>query len=587
MRVEGPWLRFTDRLAVAGAHEAMLRLHVAPGLQVAASSEGLRILDSGLPLALLETTGFEWYVDEIALSPRVREGGDAAVAVRPHGVRRPAHAGVGHPSPLKETRCRLADLSAHGPCQGPAVMDGRGKLDLPNEHRGRATMSSLLPRLADALARFSARWVPDSLSIAALLTFLTLALGLTVGGASPAQCVLAWGGGVWALLSFGMQIALVVFAGYVLAVAPPVARALDAVARFPRGPRSAVAWTAFLSMALCWLNWGVGLIASAMLVRTIGRARPDTDYRLLVAVAYLGMGTTWHGGPSGSVPLLFATPGSFMIRDGLLSAPVPLSETIFTGANLGLMLVVVVALTAFAALLHPPPAATFAVRTETLAALARFEPPARPASPSPAEWLAHGPWLNRGLGLLALASLLLQMRAGTFAATLDSVNLVALALGLLLHPSPASLAKAAEEASRPLHGVVLQFPLYAGIYGVIKGTGLVESLTHALLVVSTARSYPLVVFAYSAVLNYLVPSGGAKWAMEAPYVLGAARELGVPATSAAMAYAYGDMATNLVQPFWAIPLLAVARLEFRDILGYELLALGVYAVLVSVALLLV
>ncbi len=448
-------------------------------------------------------------------------------------------------------------------------------------------MSGLLPRLADRLARLSARWVPDSFSIAALLTFLALALGLTVGGATPAQCALAWGGGVWALLSFGMQIALVIFAGYVLAVAPPVARALDALARVPRGPRSAVAWTAFLSMTLCWLNWGMGLIASAMLVRTIARARPDTDYRLLVAVAYLGMGTTWHGGPSGSVPLLFATPGSFLIRDGLLAGPVPLSETIFTATNLGLMLAVVLVLTGFAALLHPPPERTLAVGPETLAALATFEPPARPAAPSPAERLAHGPWLNRGLGLLALVYLLLQAHAGTFAATLDSVNLIALALGLLLHPSPASLGKAAEEASRPLHGVILQFPLYAGIYGIIRDTGLVGSLTHAFLAVSTPGSYPLVVFAYSAVLNYLVPSGGAKWAMEAPYVLGAAKELAVPATSVAMAYAYGDMATNLVQPFWAIPLLGVARLEFRDVLGYELLALAVYTVLVSVSLILI
>jgi short-chain fatty acids transporter len=248
------------------------------------------------------------------------------------------------------------------------------------------------------------------------------------------------------------------------------------------------------------------------------------------------------------------------------------------------MVAVVAVLTAFAALLHPPREGTLAVSPQTLAQLAAFEPPARPKAPTPAERLMHGPWLNRGLGLLALAFVLLQVRAGTFAATLDSVNLVALALGLLLHPSPASLGKAAEEASRPLHGVVLQFPLYAGIYGIIRDTGLVESLTRAFLAVSTPGSYPLVVFAYSAVLNYLVPSGGAKWAMEAPYVLDAARELGVPATSVAMAYAYGDMATNLVQPFWAIPLLGVARLEFRDILGYELLALAVYSVLVAFAL---
>jgi short-chain fatty acids transporter len=445
-------------------------------------------------------------------------------------------------------------------------------------------VSGPLQRLADALARLAARYVPDAFSIAALLTLLAVALGLTLGGATPRQCVLAWGGGVWALLSFAMQIALVIFAGYVLAVAPPVARALDALARVPRGPRSAVAWTALLSMALCWLNWGMGLIASAMLVRAIARARPDADYRLLVAVAYLGMGTTWHGGPSGSVPLLYATPGSFMIRDGLLPGPVPLTETIFTPANLGLMLVVVVALTAFAALLHPVPERTRGVSPQALAALARFEPPARPQSPTPAERLAHAPWLNRALGLLALGHLLLQARAGAFAATLDSVNLIALGLGLLLHPSPASLGKAAEEAARPLHGVVLQFPLYAGIYGIIKDTGLVESLTHAFLAVSTPRSFPLVVCAYSGFLNYWVPSGGAKWAMEAPYVLGAARELGVPASSVAMAYAYGDMATNLIQPFWAIPLLGIARLEFRDILGYELLALVAYAVLVATAL---
>ncbi len=447
-------------------------------------------------------------------------------------------------------------------------------------------MGGLLPRLADALARLSARWVPDAFSIAALLTLLALALGLTLGGATPAECVRAWGGGVWALLSFAMQIALVIFAGYVLAVAPPVARALDALARVPRGPRSAVAWMAFLSMTLCWLNWGMGLIASAMLVRQVARARPDTDYRLLVAVAYLGMGTTWHGGPSGSVPLLLATPGNFMIKDGLVQGPIPLAETIFTPANLGLMLAVVVVLTAFAALLHPARERTLSVGPETLAALARFEPPLRPAAPSPAERLVHGRWLNGALGLLGLVYLLLQARGGSFAATLDSVNLIALSLGLLLHPSPASLGKAAEEASRSLHGVVLQFPLYAGIYGIIKDTGLVERLTQAFIAVSTPESYPLVVFAYSAFLNYWVPSGGAQWAMEAPYVLGAASELGVPATSVAMAYAYGDMATNLIQPFWAIPLLGVARLEFRDILGYELLCLAVYTVLVCAALLL-
>jgi short-chain fatty acids transporter len=170
--------------------------------------------------------------------------------------------------------------------------------------------------------------------------------------------------------------------------------------------------------------------------------------------------------------------------------------------------------------------------------------------------------------------------------TLDSVNLLFLSLGLVLHPTPASVVKAAEEAVRPLHGVILQFPLYAGIYGILKGTALAAAIASAFLAVATARTFPLIVFWYSAVLDYFVPSGGGKWAIEALYVLRAGHALGVPATEVAMAYAYGDMATNIIQPFWAIPLLGVARLEFRDILGYSILAFALYTAAISAFLLL-
>ena len=460
-------------------------------------------------------------------------------------------------------------------------MSGRGPLEPA------PAKPSFLVRLADALGRGSARFVPDAFSIAVLLTFLTLAMALAVGDADLPRCVRAWGDGVWTLLPFSMQIAVVIFAGYVLAVAPPVRSGLDRLAGVPRTPRQAVAFTAFASMLLCWLNWGAGLIASAVLVRSVARRHPDADYRLLVAVAYLGLGTTWHAGPSGSVPLLLATPGpgNFMLKDGLIPAPIPVAETLFTSVNMGLMLAVVVVLTAFAALLLPPLDRRVRADAAGLAALDSFTPPTRPPRPTPAERLMHAPVLNVALGLLGAAYLVAVLRAGAFAVTLDSVNLIVLTLALLLHPSPASLVKAAEEAARPLHGVVLQFPLYAGIYGIIMDTGLAVTLANLFLAVATPRSFPLIVALYSALLDYFVPSGGAKWAMEAPYLLGAAARLGVPVPEVAMAYAYGDMATNLVQPFWAIPLLGIARLEFRDILGYEMLMLVAYSALVTVALL--
>jgi short-chain fatty acids transporter len=444
----------------------------------------------------------------------------------------------------------------------------------------------LLPRVAEAFARVSVRWVPDSLSIACVLTLLTFAMALTVGGASLREAVVAWGDGFWGLLAFSMQIVVVIFAGYVVAVSPLVTRGLESLARAPRSPRQAVAFTAAASMALCWLNWGVGLIAAAMLVRAVGRRHPGADYRLLVAAAYLGMGTTWHAGPSGSVPLLLATPGSFMVKDGLIPAPIGLAETIFTAPNLVLMVLGLVLFPAVAALMHPAADRTVAPPPGAIDALVRFEPPRRPQAPSPAERLMYGGWLNRLVGGIGLAYVVLAASGGAFSLTLDTVNLTFLCLAIFLHPSPAAVLKASEEAARSLYGVVLQFPLYSGIYGVMKGTALAGLIARGFIAVASTATYPGVVFWYSAVLNYFVPSGGGKWALEALYVLEAGRALQVPTAHVAMAYAYGDMATNLVQPFWAIPLLGVARLEFRDILGYEAILFLLFALLVSGALLL-
>ena len=348
-----------------------------------------------------------------------------------------------------------------------------------------------------------------------------------------------------------------------------------------------MALTALWSLVSCWLNWGLGLIASAVLVRFMARRHPGADYRLLVAVAYLGMGATWHAGPSGSVPLLLATENTFMIRDGLIPAPIPLSETVFTPLNLGLTAVVIAGLTGFAALLHPPPGSTVRADPRALEALTPFEPPARPEPPQPADRLMYSRVLHRLVGALGLGYMALRVAASGANLTLDSVNLLFLSLGLLLHPTPASVIRAAEDAVRPLHGVILQFPLYAGIYGILKGTALASAIASAFLSVATPRTFPLIVFWYSAVLDYFVPSGGGKWAIEALYVLRAGQELGVPVTEVAMAYAYGDMATNIIQPFWAIPLLGVARLEFRDILGYEILVFALYTAVLSAFLLMV
>ena len=152
---------------------------------------------------------------------------------------------------------------------------------------------------------------------------------------------------------------------------------------------------------------------------------------------------------------------------------------------------------------------------------------------------------------------------------------------MLLHGTPARLLKASEEAASVLHGIVLQFPLYAGIYGIFKATGLTDRIGELFVSLSTQKTFPAIVYLYSGVVNYFVPSGGSKWAIEAPYLLDAAGRLGVAPEKVVLAYAWGDMATDLIQPFWALPLLAVARLEFKDILGFLLVAFLAYLPLVT------
>lgn len=439
-------------------------------------------------------------------------------------------------------------------------------------------------RLALALNRWSDRFLPSALGIAALLTLVTWLLAALFGFGEleplerPARVMQSWGGGLWGLLSFAMQMCLVMLTGYVVAVSPLFGRALDALARVPRGPRGAVAWMGFLSMALGLLNWGVSIVGSAVMARALARRRPDVDYRLLVAAAYLGLGCTWHAGLSASAPMTVAAARNDFVAAGFIAAPVPAAATIGSPFNLALTALVLITMTALVALLHPRREETFVVDPALLA-----EPQAR------GDEEAAG-FVDRSLlvpALLALAAAAYLVRAfserGLGALDINTVNLAFFALGLVLHGSLRSFGRAAAQGAGYLHGIVIQFPLYAGMGALIKDSGLAARIADALVAHASARWMPLLVYWYSGLVNYFVPSGGSKFAIEAPYLFPAAGALGVPAASVVLAYAWGDMMTDIIQPFWAIPLLGVARLDFRAIAGYCAVIFLVYAALVSAA----
>ena len=450
---------------------------------------------------------------------------------------------------------------------------------------------TILARTASTLTRWTSKWIPGSLSIALILTCITFISAFAVetitgretAGGGLSKCIVAWGEGVWTLLEFAMQMCLVILTGYLIAVSSPVRRLLKWLISIPRSPSGVVVLVALISMILSWINWGLGLVTGAMLLRTAVSMRKRVEIKLLAAAAYLGLGTTWHAGLSGSVPLLLATPGHFLSRS---TGIVPISQTIFTSFNIILVIVIIIAVAIAVKMMVPE-----SVEIQELNLMEEGENEiiehAEHRMESFAQKIEYSRALNVLIGLLGGAYLIYELFFKKSAFGLNTLNLLFLVIGIFLHKNPASLAKAAERGSRLLHGIVLQFPIYAGIFGIIKGTLLVKILSNAFVFVASTKTFPLIVTVYSAFMNYFVPSGGSKWAIEAPYLIEASARLHVPVAKAAMAYAYGDMWTNLIQPFWAIPIMAAARLEFKDIMGYGLIIGGVYGIIICIAMLII
>jgi short-chain fatty acids transporter len=306
--------------------------------------------------------------------------------------------------------------------------------------------------------------------------------------------------------------------------------------------------------------------------------------RVVIAAAYIGLGTVWHCGLSGSAPLILATPGNPLLAPSSGPAVVdrlyPVTETLFNLFNLGYMLVIGAVGLAMAVALHPRRDPV----TFTADQLARILPTPPEAEPPPA---TPGQRIDDFRGWVWLAVILLAYPLAHSIATrgfgtswtINAYNVAFLTLALVLHGRAASFLRACRQGVDAAWGIVLQFPFYAGIFGLMQNTGLGRWIGDLFAELASQRSYPFVVYAYSALMNLFVPSAGSKWLIEAPFLLPAGEQLDVSVVTVLLAYAYGDSTTNLIQPFFAIPILAVTRLRFGDVVGYTLLiALACFAV---------
>ncbi len=460
-----------------------------------------------------------------------------------------------------------------------------------------------MERIALALTRFAERWLPDAFVFALAATVAVFVAGLAIG-VPAGDLVVAWGAGFPDLLAFAMQMALVIVTGYVVATARPVRRAIDALARLPRSARGAVAAVAAFAMATSWLNWGFSLVFSAVLARAIARrfaaeAR-RVDYRALGASSLLGLGSVWAQGLSGSAALQMATPSALPARiraivannGAIADGIVGFAHTVFLWqslASVAIELVVVTLVMYFAAPSEAQArdAAALGVALdgeprpgESPSARANEPPEPRPSTPG--ERIEHSPILTLAIVAMGSVFLLRTFAGGLTTLTVNSINLSLLLVGMLLHWTPARLMRAVRDAVPATWGVILQFPFYAAIAGMIATTRLNDRIAHLFVSVSSARSFPALMSAYSAALGVFVPSGGSKWIIEAPYVIKAAHQLHVHIGWVVACYDLGEAVANLVQPFWMLPTLALLGLRARDVMGYTFLVFVVLLPLVLV-----
>jgi short-chain fatty acids transporter len=439
--------------------------------------------------------------------------------------------------------------------------------------------SSPLATLGLRLSDWFERWFPDAFALA-LVAAAVVAGASMLAGSSALETAQRFGAGFWDLVAFTMQMSMIIVTGYAVATAPPVYATIRALARFPSTGPGAAAFVALFSMLASLVSWSFSLIFSGLLAREVTHRVRGADYRAVGAAAYLGVGSVWALGLSSSAALIMAAPASLPDSIEKISGVIPLGQTLGLWQSLlvaGAIIVVSMVISYFSA---PPPA-----QAKGMAEMGvTYAPATQDAGTrqTPGEWLEYSPFLTLVICALGFGYLIREVATAGPSVILELNHYVFMFLivGLLLHWRPKSFMQAITAAVTPVGGVLIQYPLYAGIVRMMTESGLAAQMAHFFVTVSTRETYPVMIGIYSAFLGLFIPSAGGKWLIEAPYMLDAAKSLGVHLGWVVQTYNATEALANLIHPFWMLPLVGILGLKARDIVGYSMLQFVVHVPLV-------
>lgn len=457
-----------------------------------------------------------------------------------------------------------------------------------------STMTDAPPRLSlsEKVASFYSRYFPDSLIFALILTVIAMLLALIFTDAGVSGVSDAWYGGFPMLFEFAFQLSFTYAAALVLVDTPAVQRVVRGCARLVKTPQAAYIATGVLGALTSFLGWYIGPVVTAIFARSVAKEMNGVDYRLISAIAYSSFVISLTG-LSGTIPLFVATEGPLT---DLIGGIIPLSSTTFTPMNLISGAAIVLTTTVVYWIIARNKKHVVSFKDMTLPGAHTFGDSDEARDEDADLMGTSGSFADRvntsRIPLLVAAVIFLAIlvhqvaTVGLFGMNLNTVALIALVMGMLVQKNAMDYAKSFGRNLISTGSIMLQFPLYGGIAGVFAATGLAGVLTDVIVSITPESLYITVTFLVTGLLNLFVPSAGSQFVATAPFLIPAGEELGVSSNHTIMAIMYGDIWTNLIQPFWALlyyPILAVGTsLKVRDFMGYclpMLIAVGIIWIL--------
>lgn len=443
---------------------------------------------------------------------------------------------------------------------------------------------TLLGRITSTFVFVFEKIMPDPYIFAVLLTFLAAALAWKFApNAAPSGIVAAWYGGVFSIFTFAFQMVIMLVAGYALATSPILHKGLSRLARTATTPMAAISLTLIVGMVASWLNWGLGLVTAALLAREVAK-HVRVDFGWLVAAAYSGFVISTEG-LSGSILLSQATHGSALnIVEKVTGHGIPLTQTVFTKTNLVPIVILLAVLPFVFRYLGPKPENSVYADPEKL----KMEDRTRTTAEAKETFggKLDSAWiLNVALAVFGFFAVAVDLRHTHGTIDLNLVIMVLFLLGLLLHWRPSAYVSAIKHAARISGPLILQYPLYGGLMGIMTATGLAAVISKIFIRLSTAHTLPFFTYLTSLVITLFVPSGGGHWAVQGPFAVPAAQHLHASLAGTTLAVAMGESVANMLQPFFALPILAIAGIPMRRMMGFMVVTFLISFVVFGVTLL--